>query len=57
MADIQAMLGKEVEVTANGVSYRGKLIEVSDVEVHIQGSFQWITLPLSSVTDIKPTQP
>jgi len=52
MADIQSMIGKEVEVIANGMKYTGVLIEVSDVEVHLKGSFQWIALPVSSVSEI-----
>jgi hypothetical protein len=52
MPDIQSMIGKEVEVIANGVTYSGMLIEVSDVEVHLKGSFQWIALPVSSVSEI-----
>ncbi len=54
MPDIQEMIGKEVEVIANGVSYRGVLIEVSDTEVHIRTSMQWLALPASSVTSIRP---
>jgi hypothetical protein len=54
MADIRSMIGKEVEVMANGVKYEGVLIEVSDVEVHIKGPFQWIALPVASVSEIKP---
>ena len=53
MPEIQSMLGKEVEVIANGMRYVGTLIEVSDVEVHLKGPFQWISLPISSVSDIK----
>lgn len=53
MPDIQSMIGKEVEVTANGMNYTGVLIEVSDVEVHLKGSFQWIALPSSSVSTIR----
>lgn len=53
MADIQSMIGKEVEVIANGMSYTGVLIEVSDVEVHLKGAFQWISLPVSAVSDMK----
>ena len=53
MPDIQYMIGKEVEVIANGISYTGVLIEVSDVEVHLKGSMQWITLPASSVSAVK----
>ena len=53
MQDIQSMIGKEVEVIANGVQYAGVLIEVSDVEVHLKGLMQWIALPASSVSLIK----
>jgi hypothetical protein len=53
MPDIQSMLGKEVEVIANGTKYRGVLIEVSDVEVHIRTSMQWISLPASSVSEVR----
>ncbi len=56
MADIQSMIGKEVEVIANGLSYTGVLIEVSDTEVHLRGSMQWITLPASSVSMVKLKQ-
>jgi hypothetical protein len=52
MADIQSMIGKEVEVIANGIKYGGVLIVVSDAEVHIKGTMQWITLPASSVSQI-----
>ncbi len=53
MADIQSMIGKEVEVLASGTTYRGILIEVSDVEVHLKTSMQWISLPASSVSAVK----
>ena len=53
MADIQSMIGKEVEVIANGVLYVGVLIEVSDVEVHLKGLLQWVALPVSGVSEIK----
>lgn len=53
MPDIQSMIGKEVEVIANGIKYSGVLIEVSDTEVHLKGSMQWISLPASSVSQIK----
>ncbi len=53
MPDIQSMLGKEVDVIANGMHYTGVLIEVSDVEVHLKTSMQYIALPASSVSDVK----
>ena len=57
MADIQSMMRKEVIVIANGMRYTGVLIEVSDTEVHLQGPLQWISLPVSSVTDILLKEP
>jgi hypothetical protein len=53
MPDIQSMIGKKVEVIANGLSYTGVLIEVSDTEVHLKGALQWFYLPSSSVSVIK----
>jgi hypothetical protein len=53
MPDIQSMIGKEVEVIANGTSYRGVLIEVSDTEVHLKSTMQWMSLPASGVSSIK----
>jgi hypothetical protein len=53
MSDIQNMLGKEVEVIANGMRYTGVLIEVSDIEVNLKGPAQWITLPISSVSEVR----
>jgi hypothetical protein len=56
MPDIRELLGKEVEVLANGMSYRGTLVEVSDSEVHLKTSLQWVALPASSVGQIKAVE-
>ncbi len=53
MPDIQSMIGKEVEVIANGTSYRGVLVEISDAEVHLKTTMQWISLPVSDVSSVK----
>jgi len=53
MPDILSMIGKEVEVFASGMRYTGTLIEVSDTEVNLKTALQWITLPVSSVSEIK----
>jgi hypothetical protein len=47
------MIGKEVEVIANGMTYRGVLIEVSDTEVHLKSTMQWMSLPASGVSSVK----
>jgi len=53
MQDIRELLGKEVEILANGMSYRGTLVEVSDTEVHLKTPMQWVALPASSVGQVK----
>ena len=53
MPEIQNMIGKEVEVMANGMKYTGVLIEVSDAETHLKGPFQWITLATSSISEMR----
>ena len=35
------------------MSYRGVLIEVSDTEVHLKSTMQWISLPVSTVSVVK----
>lgn len=53
MSDLLSMIGKEVEVFASGMQYTGTLIEVSETEVHLKCPLQWITLPVSSVGEIR----
>ncbi len=56
MPDIQDLIGTNVEVIANGTKYTGLLIEVSDAEVHIRTSLQWISLPMATVSVIRPKE-
>ncbi len=56
MPDIIEMIGKEVEVIANGVSYKGVLVEVSETEVHLKGMLGYVSLPTSSVTEVRPAE-
>jgi hypothetical protein len=35
------------------MSYKGTLMEVTDTEVHLKTLVQWITLPASSVGDVR----
>lgn len=53
MQDLHTMIGKQVIVFANGMQYRGVLIEVSPNEVHLAGQLQWISLPATTVSQIK----
>lgn len=53
MAEISEMIGKEVEVICLGMTYKGTLVEVSDVEVHLKTQMQWVSLPAASVGEVR----
>jgi len=46
------LIGKQVEVTASGISYFGVLVEIGETEVHLQAETGWISIPMDQVTDI-----
>ena len=50
---IEEMKGKKVEVTYNGLNYRGVLIEVTEDGIDLKGDEGWIVLPMEGVTLIK----
>lgn len=52
--DIQNMIGREVDLFANGIVYRGELVEVSDESVVLKTQAQWIEIPLSAVNSVRP---
>jgi hypothetical protein len=54
--EIRYLLGKEVEVVAHGIVYRGRLIEVGDEEVYLKGDGGWITLMTADVEDIRKSK-
>ena len=51
--NLVGLIGQQVEVTAKGMSYRGRLVEVSETEVFLQGDLGWIQLQVEDVTDIR----
>ena len=52
-SNLMGMIGQEVEVMSDGMLYRGRLIEVSDTEVFLQGELGWIQLSVEKVTEIR----
>lgn len=54
MPDVQSMIGKEVEVIANGLSYSGVLMSVSETEVYLKGKLQWFFIATDTVNTINP---
>lgn len=53
-SNLMGLIGQEVEVMSDGMLYRGRLIEVSETEVFLQGELGWIQLSVEKVTEIRP---
>ena len=52
--NLMSMIGQEVEVMSDGMLYHGRLIEVSENEVFLQGDLGWIQISVEKVTEIRP---
>jgi hypothetical protein len=47
------LLGKEVEVLANHITYTGKLVEISETDVYLQAESGWVVIPVERVSEIR----
>jgi hypothetical protein len=47
------LVGKEVEVGTVHVTYRGKLVELNETEVHLETSSGWLVIPVEQVVFIR----
>ncbi len=50
---MQELIGKEGEVFANDIIYRGVLVECGETDVHLQAETGYIIIPMDSVLEIK----
>ncbi len=49
---VEELKGKEVIVIAEGVIYRGILIEIGEDEVTLSTEARWVSIPHSKITEI-----
>ncbi len=49
--------GKEVEVTYQGMRYRGRLVETTDLEINLKTPMDWVVLPLEGVSSVRQILP
>lgn len=47
------LIGKKVEVEANGITYTGRLVEISETEVQLETELGWVTLLTEHVVNIR----
>jgi hypothetical protein len=51
--EVRDLVGKDVEIEAHGIVYRGRLIEIGMEEVYLKGVTGWITLMTGDIDDIR----
>lgn len=49
----QALMGRQVEVMAAGILYRGTFVEMTDEDVKLRGPTGWIILAIDRVSSVK----
>jgi len=47
------LTGKMVEVEAHGITYRGKLVEINETEVHLETDNGWVVVMNSDITGLR----
>ncbi|GAB4406432.1 MAG: hypothetical protein OHK0032_01440 [Thermodesulfovibrionales bacterium] len=47
------LIGRYVEVTANDITYTGRLVEIDETEVHLETELGWVVIPVEQVASIR----
>lgn len=47
------LIGKVVEVTANDITYSGRLVEMGETEVYLESDLGWIVIPVEQITSMR----
>ena len=50
---LQQMLNKKVDVTYEGLRYRGVLVSTGEDDISLQTETDWVTLPMSGISDVQ----
>ncbi len=52
MTDLRGLIGKNVEIIANGIVYKGTLKDVSEFAVSLLTTSGWLEITMSSISRI-----
>ncbi len=53
---IEELIGKVVVVEADGIVYKGKLVEVAEEEVYLEAESGWIVVPSEKISSINEAE-
>ena len=51
--DYHRLVGQEVEVTADGMVYRGRLVEMGEEDLHLESPGGWTTIRVDRVSSVR----
>ncbi|MBI4824733.1 MAG: hypothetical protein HY805_10995 [Nitrospirae bacterium] len=47
------LVGKTVIVEASGITYTGRLVEIGETEVYLEGEMGWVVIPVENISSIR----
>lgn len=53
MDELEKLKGRRVEITYNGVLYRGTLVGAGEDEISLKTQNEWLELPMAGVTAVR----
>ncbi len=53
---MQELIGKEVIVRTGEIEYRGVLVEIGEVDIHLEAETGWIVVPVGNVVGIEEVE-
>lgn len=57
IGDITQLIGKQVVVESlMGMTYKGRLVEIGESEVHLEGETGWIVVNVENISSIREAE-
>jgi len=57
IGDITRLIGKQVVVESlMGMTYKGRLVEIGESEVHLEGETGWIVVSVENISSIREAE-
>lgn len=51
--ELESLKDQQIEVTCNGIIYKGRLLGSTEEEVHLQTPIQFLSLPMAGISQVK----
>ncbi len=53
---MQELIGKKVRITTGEIEYRGILVEIGEVDIHLEAESGWLVIPVGNVAGIEAVE-